>query len=87
MTTLLKAHLRKTNNPLDMFEILLHEYYPTILKATGKTFVDAILDSGNSEVFSKETLRAFKKLAGLSKQTKVGRWMNKDSPPFLLDIF
>ena len=85
MTTLLKAHLRKTNNPLDMFEILLHEYYPTILKATGKTFVDAILDSGDSEVFSKETLTAFKKLAGASKRTKVGRWMNKDSPPFLLD--
>ena len=53
MTTLLKAHLRKTNNPLDMFEILLHEYYPTILKATGKTFVDAILDSGDSEVLTK----------------------------------
>ena len=45
--TLLKAHLRKTNSPLEMFEILLHEYYPTILKATGKTFVDAILDSGD----------------------------------------
>ena len=85
MTTLLKAHLRKTNNPLDMFEILLHEYYPTILKATGKTFVDAILDSGDSEVFSKETLTAFKKLAGASKRTKVGRWMNKDNPPFLLE--
>ena len=39
MKTLLKAHLRKTNNPLEMFEILLHEYYPTILKATGKTFI------------------------------------------------
>ena len=59
--TLLKAHLRKTNSPLEMFEILLNEYYPTILKATGKTFVDAILDSGDSEVFSKETLEAFQK--------------------------
>ena len=63
--TLLKAHLRKTNNPLEMFEILLNEYYPTILKATGKTFVDATeLDSGDSEVFSKETLEAFQKLTG-----------------------
>ena len=85
MKTLLKAHLRKTNNPLEMFEILLNEYYPTILKATGKTFVDAILDSGDSEVFSKETLEAFQKLTGAKKNSKVGRWMNKDSPPFLLD--
>ena len=83
--TLLKAHLRKTNSPLEMFEILLNEYYPTILKATGKTFVDAILDSGDSEVFSKETLEAFQKLTGAKKNSKVGRWMNKDSPPFLLD--
>jgi len=83
--TLLKAYLRNTNDPLEMFEILLHEYYPTILKATGKTFIDAILDSGDSEVFSKETLEAFQKLTGAKKNSKVGRWMNKDSPPFLLD--
>ena len=85
MTTLLKAWLRKTEDPLEMFEILLHEYYPTIIKATGKDFIDAIINSPDSEVFDKKTLEAFKKLGGLSKRTKVGNWMNKDNPPFLLE--
>ena len=70
MTTLLKAHLRKTTDPLDMFEILLHEYYPTILKATGTEFITAILaDNSSKEVFKKETLEAFKKLKQASEQS------------------
>ena len=85
MTTLLKAWLRKTEDPLEMFEILLHEYYPNIIKASGKDFINAIIGSPDSEVFDKKTLEAFTKLRGLSKRTKVGRWMNKDNPPFLLE--
>ena len=73
MTTLLKAHLRKTTDPLDMFEILLHEYYPTILKATGAQFIDAILADQDTRAqlrgFSKETLEAFKKLQKASEES------------------
>ncbi len=73
MTTLLKANLRKTNDPLEMFEILLHEYYPTILKATGAQFIDAILADQDTRAqlrgFSKETLEAFKKLQKASEES------------------
>tara|TARA_R100000152_G_C6769711_1_gene195652 strand:+ start:97 stop:1935 length:1839 start_codon:yes stop_codon:yes gene_type:complete len=73
MTTLLKANLRKTDDPLEMFEILLHEYYPTILKATGAQFIDAILADQDTRAqlrgFSKETLEAFKKLQKASEES------------------
>ena len=71
--TLLKANLRKTNDPLEMFEILLHEYYPTILKATGAQFIDAILADQDTRAqlkgFSTETLEAFKKLQKASEES------------------
>ena len=71
--TLLKANLRKPNDPLEMFEILLHEYYPTILKATGAQFIDAILADQDTRAqlrgFSKETLEAFKKLQKASEES------------------
>jgi len=84
MTTLLKAYLRKTEDPLEMYEILLQEYYPTIIKASGKDFVTAILESGDLGT-DKETIEAFKKLRDVKGKNKVGQWMHKDNPPFLLE--
>tara|TARA_R110002020_G_scaffold10112_2_gene39217 strand:- start:2321 stop:4192 length:1872 start_codon:yes stop_codon:yes gene_type:complete len=73
MSTLLKAHLRKTEDPLEMFEILLREYYPTILKATGTDFIDAILADKSSKKFlggfKDGTLKAFQKLKKVSEES------------------